>query len=51
MLSAAAAVSDDGRELLVMANNLAGETRDDVTLEFAHMTPEFLKVTRKGDGR
>ena len=83
----AAAVSDDGRELLVMANNLAGETRDDVTLEFAakwrggtvarlqedgtwcdvgvadaafrprdgrpfaHMTPEFLKVTRKGDGR
>lgn len=30
-----AAVSADGRELLVMANNLAGEPRDDVRLEFS----------------
>jgi len=30
-----AAVSGDGRELLVMVNNLAGEPRDDISLEFA----------------
>ena len=30
-----AAVSDDGQELLVMVNNLAGEPRNDIRLEFA----------------
>ena len=30
-----AAVSDDGRELLVMVNNLAGERRDDIALDFS----------------
>ena len=30
-----AAVSDDDRELLVMANNLAGEPRPDIALEFS----------------
>jgi len=30
-----AAVSTDGRELLVMVNNLAGEPRDDIRLEFS----------------
>lgn len=30
-----AAVSDDGRELLVMVNNLAGEPRNDIVLEFS----------------
>ena len=31
----AAAVADDGKSLLVMVNNLAGEPRDDIALDFA----------------